>query len=156
MVKPRKTPDNSGFLSTFWHFNPPQTESASAFMRCKRKIATDLRGRGRPWPARKVPIMFRLDPDLVAQLRASGPGYQTRVNALLREAVLGSGNVSRAWRLRASSAGRIAAHPMTARKAAKAPAVMKRKKSKTPGSAKKKGHARPARRKAGVRRRHAQ
>src|SRR6516225_2483352 len=45
---------------------------------------------GRPLsPARKVPILFRLDPDLVVQLRASGPGYQTRVNALLREAVLG-------------------------------------------------------------------
>jgi hypothetical protein len=36
-----------------------------------------------------VPILFRLDPDLVVQLRASGPGYQTRVNALLREAVFG-------------------------------------------------------------------
>ena len=61
-------------------------------MRCKSKrtIATDLRGGGRPIsPARKVPILFRLDPDLVVQLRASGPGYQTRVNALLREAVLG-------------------------------------------------------------------
>src|SRR6516164_8173628 len=47
------------------------------------------RGRGRPpSPARKVAIKFRLDPDLVAKLRASGPGYQTRVNAVLREAVL--------------------------------------------------------------------
>jgi hypothetical protein len=48
------------------------------------------RGRGRPpSPARKVAIKFRLDPDLVAKLRASGPGYQTRVNAWLREAVFG-------------------------------------------------------------------
>jgi uncharacterized protein (DUF4415 family) len=49
------------------------------------------RGRGRPpSPARKVAIKFRLDPDLVAKLRASGPGYQTRVNAVLREVVFGS------------------------------------------------------------------
>ena len=68
-------------------------------MRCKSKrtIATDLRGGGRPIsPARKVPILFRLDPDLVVQLRASGPGYQTRVNALLREAVLGPKTRSKA------------------------------------------------------------
>jgi uncharacterized protein (DUF4415 family) len=49
------------------------------------------RGRGRPpSPVRKVAIKFRLDPDLVAKLRASGPGYQTRVNAWLREAVFGT------------------------------------------------------------------
>jgi uncharacterized protein (DUF4415 family) len=48
------------------------------------------RGRGRPpSPARKVAIKFRLDPDVVERLRASGPGWQTRVNATLREAVLG-------------------------------------------------------------------
>src|SRR5262245_43181167 len=65
----------------------------------KRVITTDSkkpdahvrRGRGRPpSPARKVAIKFRLDPDLVAKVRASGPGYQTRVNALLREAVFGT------------------------------------------------------------------
>jgi uncharacterized protein (DUF4415 family) len=49
------------------------------------------RGRGRPpSPARKVAIKFRLDPDLVAKLRASGPGYQTRVNAWLWESVFGT------------------------------------------------------------------
>jgi uncharacterized protein (DUF4415 family) len=47
--------------------------------------------RGRP-PSpetRKQPVKIRLDPDLVASLRASGPGWQTRLNALLRKAVLG-------------------------------------------------------------------
>jgi uncharacterized protein (DUF4415 family) len=51
--------------------------------------------RGRP-PSpetRKRPVKIRLDPDLVAALRASGPGWQTRINALLRKAVLGAKGV---------------------------------------------------------------
>jgi uncharacterized protein (DUF4415 family) len=48
------------------------------------------RGR-RPSPeTRKQPVKIRLDPDLVAALRASGPGWQTWINALLRKAVLGA------------------------------------------------------------------
>ncbi len=32
-------------------------------------------------------LSMRADPDVLAHLRASGKGWQTRVNALLREAV---------------------------------------------------------------------
>jgi uncharacterized protein (DUF4415 family) len=39
----------------------------------------------------KEPVTIRLDVDLVAWLKARGPGYQTRINALLRAAM--SGNV---------------------------------------------------------------
>jgi uncharacterized protein (DUF4415 family) len=47
-------------------------------------------GRGRPpLPGAKQPVKLRLDPDLLAALRASGPGWQTRVNDLLRRSVLG-------------------------------------------------------------------
>lgn len=44
--------------------------------------------RGRP-PLEnpKQAIKLRLDADLVARLRASGPGWQTRANAMLRKAV---------------------------------------------------------------------
>ncbi len=44
--------------------------------------------RGRP-PAEvvKTPVKIRLDPDVLAALRASGRGWQTRVNALLKNAV---------------------------------------------------------------------
>ena len=46
--------------------------------------------RGRPpSETRKQPVKIRLDPDLLAALRAAGPGWQTRLNALLRKAVLG-------------------------------------------------------------------
>jgi uncharacterized protein (DUF4415 family) len=36
----------------------------------------------------KQAVKLRLDPDLLAALRASGAGWQTRVNAILREAIL--------------------------------------------------------------------
>ena len=44
--------------------------------------------RGRPVVAVKRPMLsMRVDPDVLALLRASGKGWQTKVNALLRQAV---------------------------------------------------------------------
>ena len=46
------------------------------------------RGRGRPKvAARKEQISVRLDPDILATLREAGPGWQSRINGLLREAL---------------------------------------------------------------------
>lgn len=43
--------------------------------------------RGRPpKEASKKPVTIRLDPDLLEHLKASGPGWQTRVNDILRKA----------------------------------------------------------------------
>ena len=36
----------------------------------------------------KQAVKLRLDPDVLSALRASGAGWQTRVNAILRDAVL--------------------------------------------------------------------
>ena len=51
-----------------------------------------LARRGRPVGTTKsdtkVAVKMRLDPDLVAALRASGRGWQTRANQILRERVL--------------------------------------------------------------------
>jgi uncharacterized protein (DUF4415 family) len=48
--------------------------------------------RGRPpSETRKQPVKIRLDPDLVAALRASGPGWQTRINELLRDVLRAKG-----------------------------------------------------------------
>ncbi len=48
--------------------------------------------RGRPpgsvAASTKQAVKLRLDPDVLAALRASGAGWQTRVNAILRAAVL--------------------------------------------------------------------
>jgi uncharacterized protein (DUF4415 family) len=49
----------------------------------------DALKRGRPkLTAPREMVSLRLEPDVVAALRATGRGWQTRVNALLREAVL--------------------------------------------------------------------
>ncbi|HEX7327680.1 MAG TPA: BrnA antitoxin family protein [Casimicrobiaceae bacterium] len=38
-----------------------------------------------PKPDVKVAVKLRLDPDLLAVLKATGPGWQTRANRILRE-----------------------------------------------------------------------
>lgn len=44
--------------------------------------------RGRPKsPAPKVAVKLRLDPDVLAAFKADGPGWQTRINTTLREAM---------------------------------------------------------------------
>ena len=46
------------------------------------------RGPGRPKAVvTKEQINVRLDPDVLARLRESGPGWQSRINAILREAL---------------------------------------------------------------------
>ena len=51
-----------------------------------------LARRGRPLgsvaASTKQAVKLRLDPDVLGALRASGAGWQTRVNAILRAAVL--------------------------------------------------------------------
>ncbi|WP_298961553.1 BrnA antitoxin family protein [uncultured Methylobacterium sp.] len=45
-----------------------------------------MRGRGRPRAdVTKVAVKLRLDPDIVESYRAGGPGWQTRMNDVLRE-----------------------------------------------------------------------
>jgi uncharacterized protein (DUF4415 family) len=51
------------------------------------------RGRGRPKSATgpKEQVSLRLDPAVLAHFRAAGPGWQTRINAILKKAVTGRG-----------------------------------------------------------------
>jgi uncharacterized protein (DUF4415 family) len=48
-------------------------------------IAVIRRTRGPNKRPAKEQVAIRLDPDVVGALRASGPGWQTRVNAALKE-----------------------------------------------------------------------
>jgi uncharacterized protein (DUF4415 family) len=48
-------------------------------------IAALRRSRGPAKKPAKEQVAIRLDPDVVGALRASGPGWQTRVNAALKE-----------------------------------------------------------------------
>lgn len=60
--------------------NPPLDAAFMAGMKPSR--------RGRPkLEAPKVEVKIRLDADTVAHLRNTGPGWQTRVNALLGQLV---------------------------------------------------------------------
>jgi uncharacterized protein (DUF4415 family) len=65
--------------------NPPLDATFMAGMKPSR--------RGRPkLDAPKVEVKIRLDAKIVEHLRGSGPGWQTRVNALLGKLV-GSGQI---------------------------------------------------------------
>ena len=62
------------------------------------------RPRGRPKASEtKVPVTLRLDREVVEAFRAKGPGWQTRMNAALREAVAAPAGRRRRRPARASS-----------------------------------------------------
>ena len=59
--------------------NPPLTDMELGALRPMR---------GRPRLARpKVPLTMRVDAEVMDALKNSGPGWQTRVNSLLRDAL---------------------------------------------------------------------
>ena len=65
---------------------PPLTDAF--FQRADMYEGERLVRRGRPRAAQQRPMLsMRMDADLLAHLRASGRGWQTRVHTLLREAV---------------------------------------------------------------------
>jgi uncharacterized protein (DUF4415 family) len=49
-------------------------------------VATFARPRGRPMGSDKERVTLRIDKDVVARFRATGPGWQTRMNEALRDA----------------------------------------------------------------------
>jgi uncharacterized protein (DUF4415 family) len=60
---------------------------AEVFPEIAAKLETELRTRGRPRSsAAKVSVTLRLDPDILASFRATGPGWQSRMNDVLRRA----------------------------------------------------------------------
>lgn len=52
----------------------------------RQSLAARPRGRP-PLPERRPTLNMRIDADVLAALKATGPGWQTRINALLRQAV---------------------------------------------------------------------
>jgi len=58
-----------------------------AVIHAPESIAARKRGRpvGSTKEAPKQAVKLRIDPDVLAVLRATGPGWQTRVNTILRE-----------------------------------------------------------------------
>lgn len=71
--------------------NPPMTAEEIAnlkpFAEVLPRLADTLRKAGRPKSdTPKVSISIRLDADVVEKFKATGPGWQTRMNAALRAA----------------------------------------------------------------------
>jgi uncharacterized protein (DUF4415 family) len=65
-------------------YDPNDATAVSAFW----SQATLRRGPGRPAAATKRPTLnMRVDAEVLAAFKATGPGWQTRINALLRDAV---------------------------------------------------------------------
>lgn len=74
--------------------NPEWTEEDFANARPTREVMPELveeylLWRGKQKAPTKVLVSIRLDRDVVERLRASGPGWQTRANAMLKRAVGG-------------------------------------------------------------------
>jgi uncharacterized protein (DUF4415 family) len=72
--------------------NPILDDETLSRMRPVREVAPELiemaRKRGRPPVARpKVPIKIRLSADVLERFRATGAGWQTRIDETLRKAI---------------------------------------------------------------------
>ena len=68
--------------------------TAAFFKQADRYEGTTLKPRGRPKSAvTKEPVKLRLDADVLAALRASGEGWQTRINDTLRASLKLAGRV---------------------------------------------------------------
>ena len=60
---------------------PPAPESTAQPL---AEIAREIARQGLPATPRKAAISLRLDEDVLEWFKAQGPGYQTRINAVLR------------------------------------------------------------------------
>jgi len=67
-------------------YDPNDPQAVAAFW----AAAQVRRGRGRPpVPVPRPTLNMRVDADVLAAFKATGPGWQTRINAVLRSAVEG-------------------------------------------------------------------
>ena len=68
----------------------PASEVLPHIVEAYRQGKLKVRTRGRQKAPLKVPVSLRLDPDVVEHFRATGRGWQTRINDTLRRAAFGS------------------------------------------------------------------
>ena len=67
----------------------PAAEVFPHIVEAYRRGKLGRRTRGRQKAPLKVPVSLRLDPDVVEHFRATGRGWQTRINVTLRRAAFG-------------------------------------------------------------------
>lgn len=83
------------------HFdeNPEWTEKMFAKAKSAHQdlsLATMRNMRGPQKLETKIPVSIRLSPDVVKHFKATGPGWQSRIDAALRAALAGKGLKKRA------------------------------------------------------------
>ena len=80
--------------ATWTHPDEAPELDEAFFKNANQYQGTQLKPRGRPKAAvTKVPVKLRLDADVLSALRASGEGWQTRINDSLRASVKLAGRV---------------------------------------------------------------
>lgn len=62
----------------------PRAEAAAAAATNVAKVVRRIARKGLPQSGRKEAISLRLDPDVLDWFKTQGPGYQTRMNTVLR------------------------------------------------------------------------
>ena len=62
----------------------PRAEAAAAAAAEVAEIVRGIARKGLPKAARKAAISLRVDPEVLEWFRIQGPGYQTRINTVLR------------------------------------------------------------------------
>jgi uncharacterized protein (DUF4415 family) len=62
----------------------PRAEAAAAAASDVARVVRRIARKGLPQSGHKTAISLRLDEEVLAWFRAAGPGYQTRINAVLR------------------------------------------------------------------------
>lgn len=82
-----------GFFARFTRSGSPETPEATPEAApplpqepppALEEIAREIARQGLPPAPRKAAISLRLDADVLEWFRTQGPGYQTRINAVLR------------------------------------------------------------------------
>ena len=62
----------------------PRAEAAAAAASDVAKVVRRIARKGLPQSSRKAAISLRLDAEVLEWFRTQGPGYQTRMNSVLR------------------------------------------------------------------------
>jgi uncharacterized protein (DUF4415 family) len=62
----------------------PRAEAAASAASDVAKVVRRIARKGLPQSGRKAAISLRLDEDVLEWFRVQGPGYQTRMNAVLK------------------------------------------------------------------------
>ena len=74
----------SGQVDTLAPGLVPRAEAAAAAASNVAKVVRRIARKGLPPSGRKAAISLRLDPEVLTWFRTQGPGYQTRMNAVLK------------------------------------------------------------------------